>query len=143
MIGIIITGHGTYGSGMFSALQALIEDTDEVYYLNYDQDREYSEYHEKLNVLVDDLLTRNENVMILTDLSSGDVYNVAVEVEKNHHNVGVVSSVNLNTLLTMIASRTQITDPYELMNSAFFSCHNMHVIYDDKEYFAEEDANLV
>ena len=143
MVGLIVTGHGMFCTGMYEAMLSMTGKKDEVYSLNFHNNKTLGVYEEKLGILVDDLLTRNDSAIILTDLSEGPTFEVAIEVAAHYPNVGVVSSVNLNILLTMIATREVIKDPYELLNIALMDYQNLIVFYNNSAYSLKEDSKII
>ena len=143
MVGLIVTGHGMFGTGMYEAMLSMTGKKEEIYSLNYHNNKTVEVYENKLTVLVDDLLTRNESVIILTDLSEGPTFEVAMDVAASYSNVGVVSSVNLNIILTMLAAREVISDPYELLNIALMDYQNIIVFYNNLVYSLKEDSQTL
>ena len=143
MVGLIVTGHGMFGTGMYEAMLSMTGQKEEIYSLNYHNNKTVEVYESKLSVLVDDLLTRNESVIILTDLSEGPTFEVAMDVAASYPNVGVVSSVNLNIILTMLATREVISDPYELLNIALMDYQNIIVFYNNLIYSLKEDSQTL
>ncbi|MBR3840771.1 MAG: hypothetical protein IKM20_06520 [Erysipelotrichales bacterium] len=143
MVGLIVTGHGMFGTGMYEAMISMTGKKDEIYSLNFHNNKTVDMYEGKLQILVDDLVTRNDSVIILTDLSEGPTFEVAMEVASQYSNVGVVSSVNLNILLTMLATREVINDPYELLNMALIDHQNIIVFYNNLVYSLKEDSKII
>ena len=66
-----------------------------------------------------------------------------VDVAASYPNVGVVSSVNLNIILTMLATREVISDPYELLNIALMDYQNIIVFYNNLVYSLKEDSQTL
>ena len=143
MVGLIVTGHGMFGTGMYEAMVSMTGKKEEIYSLNFHDHKSVDMYENKLQMLVEDLLTRNNSVIILTDLSEGQTFEVSMEVAGQYSNVGVVSSVNLNILLTMLATREIINDPYELLNMALVDYQNIIVFYNNLVYSLKEDSGTL
>lgn len=143
MIGLIITGHGMFGTGMYEALKSIVGNKEEIYSLNFHNNKSVDMYKYKLQVLIDDLLTRNDSVIVMVDLSEGITYDAAREVCTYNEKVGMVSSVNLNMLLTMVSAREVINDPYELLNLALIDYQNVTVSYNTYEYSPKDDSKVI
>lgn len=119
MIGIIVAGHGNFGTGLTSGLKLLAGETE--FYEAVDFVAEDS-----INILTDKLtaaiqnLEECESIAIFTDLTGGSPFNVAsrLKMADEADRIQVAGGTNLPVLLQAYLSRAVITDAIELMDSS-------------------------
>ncbi len=140
MIGVIITGNGHFASSMLEAAETLIGKKEEVYTLDYHDDKTYEEYSSRLEVLIDDLLTRTENVIVLNDLSTGETYDAVATAVDKYDRVGYACSVSLGLILTVLTIRDQISDPYELLSILLTDGQYIRVDFNHRIYSPRDDS---
>ncbi|MDE5907892.1 MAG: PTS sugar transporter subunit IIA [Lachnospiraceae bacterium] len=95
MTGIIFTGHGTFASGMHSAVSLLAGESDHV--LSVDFPGESVELlKEKLHTAISDLFEKQcQQIIILCDLLSGSPFNASVTISQGHSNIYVIYGINV------------------------------------------------
>lgn len=129
MIGIIVTGHGEYASGLTSGLKLLAGETE--YYEAVDFKAEDS-----TEVLAENLrsaITRLkdcEAVAVLADLTGGSPFNVASRLKMSgvHENMEVVGGISLPMVLHAYMSRAMISDVRELLDASM-EMGKQHMVY--------------
>lgn len=110
MTGIIVTGHGTFATGLTSGLKLLAGELK--YYESVDFDPEDS-----LEVLEGNLraaigrLKETGSVLILADLTGGSPFNVSIRLKlEGSIRAEVIGGANLPILLDAYISRDGVTD---------------------------------
>ena len=129
MIGIIVTGHGEYASGLTSGLKLLAGETE--YYEAVDFKAEDS-----TEVLAENLteairhLKDCESVAVLADLTGGSPFNVASRLKMSgiHENMEVVGGISLPLVLHAYMSRAMISDIRELLDASM-EMGKQHMVY--------------
>ena len=118
MIGIIVTGHGTFATGLTSGLKLLAGEPSDYEAVDFDPE-------ESLEVLTKDLqnaldrLKECEGVLILADLTGGSPYNTAVRLKLGGWNQAeIIGGASLPILLDAYMSRNMISDPAVLARTA-------------------------
>ena len=137
MIGIIITGNGEIASSIVNSLELLNGDTEEMYSLNYSENKTQEEYDNRLRVLVDDLLTRCSSVIIMSDLTAGHTFIGSKKIANEYENVGVYAPTSLQVALEISAARYYIEDPYELLATVVADTRKSYISYNHNEYTIE------
>lgn len=106
MIGIIVTGHGSFATGLTSGLRLLAGEPEEYRAVDFDPE-------ESLEVLTRDLeqalkeLKECQGVLILADLVGGSPYNVSVRLKmEGRYNIQVMGGANLPILLDAYMNHT-------------------------------------
>lgn len=119
MIGIIVTGHGNFASGLTSGLKLLAGETE--YYEAVDFQPEDS-----IDILTDKLkeamgrLAGCEAILVFADLTGGSPFNVAsrIKMAGTAFPFEVAGGTNLPVVLQAYLSRTMFTDAAELADNA-------------------------
>ena len=107
MIGLIVTGHGNFGSGLTSSLQLIAGEQESYQFVDFT--KEVDELREDLNNAMD-ALKDCEGILVLSDLVGGSPFKTAVEVGFPRGNVEVVGGANLPMLVEISMTRKFMTD---------------------------------
>lgn len=107
MIGLIVTGHGNFATGLTSSL-ALIAGEQE-YYKAVDFTEEPEQLEVALTAAMDELKDC-EGILVLSDLPGGSPFKTAVMVGYPRGNVEVVAGTNLPMLCEVSMTRKFMTD---------------------------------
>lgn len=95
MTGIIFTGHGSFASGMHSAVSLLAGDSDYVLYADFPGDS-VELLKEKLRSAISSLFEKQcQQIIILCDLLSGSPFNASVTVSSEYENIHVIYGINV------------------------------------------------
>lgn len=93
MIGLILTGHGQYASGLKSGLNLVVGDLDNVIAIDFEGDM-VDAYEVKLKEIISEMLEKYESLAIATDIAGGTPYNTAVTLTNEDQRVMVFSGLN-------------------------------------------------
>lgn len=93
MNAIILTGHGRFSEGVFSALSLVIGRQKNVTFVNFLENDGTNALDEKLLKAIETFKSY-ENILILADLLGGTPFNRAVLLTKDMKNVRVISGCN-------------------------------------------------
>lgn len=130
MIGVIITAHGRYASGIATGLELVVGKSDNLLIADF-EGSEVEEYKKKLNEKINELLKKYEQVAIATDIAGGTPYNTSVTLTSDNNNIRVFSGVNFQLA-------------YELLNISNLDKETDQAIETAKDgigYFAIEESN--
>ena len=104
MIGLLVTGHGNFGSGITSAVDLIAGKQENYQYVDflptYNLDDLDREMRKALNNLKD-----CSGMLILCDLLGGTPFNKAAEISTQMQNVNVVAGTNLSMMLEVTMTR--------------------------------------
>lgn len=93
MIGLILTGHGQYASGLKSGLNLVVGNLDNVRAIDFEGDR-VDAYKVKLKESISEMLAKYDSLAIATDIAGGTPYNTAVTLTNEDQRVMVFSGLN-------------------------------------------------
>lgn len=109
MIGIIITGHGHFATGMASSLEVIAGKKENVAFVDFDDDSTDS----LANKLTDAMhsLSHLDGILVLADLTGGSPFKTAVECGmKCDKKVEVIGGINLPMVIELTMAREFIAD---------------------------------
>ena len=98
-INLIVTGHGTFATGIEGALNLLVKVPDNWKFVDFSTGMSDEQLKEKLEKTVD---TFNGETLLFTDLVGGTPYKVAATLSTEKTGLAVVSGCNLGSQLETI-----------------------------------------
>jgi len=119
MIGIIVTGHGNFATGITSSLELIAG--PQTNYQAVDFLKNYSQ--EDLKIALNKAITtlNCEDILIFSDLAGGTPFKTAVEIKfalANKLNIEVIAGTNLPTVIETVMSKNYVNSLTELTNTA-------------------------
>lgn len=118
MTGIIVTGHGSFATGLTSGLKLLTGEPEQYEAVDFLPEDSIDMLTEKLEAAAD-RLKDCEGILILADLAGGSPYNVSARFKMaGKGNLEVVGGANLPVVLDAYMSRNMISDTAELAESS-------------------------
>lgn len=106
MIGIIVTGHGHFPSGLFSAVSLVAGKPERAETVDFTEGMSQAELREELEAAVNRL--ESEEILILADLVGGTPFNAAASLrtDRQDKSIKVVAGVNMPALVEAVFSRS-------------------------------------
>lgn len=142
MVGVIVTGHGNFGTGLLSNLQLLAGAPEAVLAVDFKGD--------STEVLHDDLMAALEQlkdcdgVLVLADLAGGSPFNQSVtcKAELPERKIEVVGGASAAMLLVANTSKSWMDDPVELAEAVMLEAKDAIVrfVLEVHEDDADEDG---
>ena len=119
MIGIIVTGHGNFATGLTSGLKLLAGETEQYEAVDFEPEDSIDILTEKLNGAVS-CLEGCEAIAVFADLTGGSPFNVASRIKLAGMDCPfeVAGGTNLPVVLQAYLSRSMIHDVAELVDNA-------------------------
>lgn len=117
MIGIIISAHGSFASGMLSSL-ALIMGKESLSFceaIDFDESISFIELKQKILAKYQSLDRKCDHVVVLTDIKSGTPFNVSTEIALSVDNLSVLYGINLPLLFQLLFERKNKSNNYTEM----------------------------
>lgn len=105
-IGIIVAGHGSYGSALLHAAESILGPQEDCVSISVDVGHEVDEAVRRLTDAAK-RLDRGQGVILLTDMFGGTPTNLALSLLRQHK-AEVVTGVNLPMLLKVIEARASL-----------------------------------
>lgn len=136
MIGLLVTGHANFGTGITSSVN-LIAGEQEAYkavdflptYSTEDLTREITKALEDLKDC--------EGVIIFTDLMGGTPFNVSAQIGHGKENIRIVAGTNLPMLVEIVMSRKFMDNLDELVDSVLETGKEQVTKYEFKQVVQE------
>lgn len=117
MIGLVVTGHGNFGSGLTSSVNLIAGNP--AYYEHVDFIAEYStdDLDRELRKAFDKL-SDCEGIIVFSDLPGGSPFKTAVMIAQEYKNIEVLAGTNLPMIIEIAMARTMIDDMDALVDMA-------------------------
>ena len=136
MIGLLVTGHANFGTGITSSVN-LIAGEQEAYqavdflptYSTEDLTREITKALYELKEC--------EGVIIFTDLMGGTPFNVSAQIGHGKDNIRIVAGTNLPMLVEIVMSRKFMDNLDELVDSVLETGKEQVTKYEFKQVVQE------
>ena len=104
MIGIVISGHGQFASGIQSAVRIITGEEQQIAYLNFSQHTSLDELHLEL-LRAADKVDSGDGVLFLTDIPGSSPFLQAAAVAADLKLADVISGTNLVMAIEAIMAR--------------------------------------
>ena len=117
MIGLLVTGHANFGSGMTSSVNLIAGEQEAYRYVDFLPTYSLEDLSRELGKAMDDLKDC-ESILVFADLVGGTPFRTAVEVGYPRGNVTVIGGSNLPMLLEVAMARKFEEDVEELTKTA-------------------------
>ncbi len=129
MIGLIITGHGNFATGVDSAVKVIAGQQENYELVDFPLGGSLEDLQNGLKDAIAKL-SHLDGVLVLADLVGGSPFKTAVEVSVGMENVAVVGGVSLAAIIEMSLLRNFNTDVFALADSAVECVKNNVVKYE-------------
>lgn len=117
MIGLIVTGHGHFASGLTSSLNLIAGEPTNYVAVDFEATDSVEDLAKKLTEAMESLKDCG-SILVLSDLAGGSPFKTSVEIGFPRGNVEVVAGANLGMLVEINLTRGFIEDVKTLADSA-------------------------
>ena len=135
MIGLIVTGHANFGSGMTSSVNLIAGEQEAYRYVDFLPTYGTEELTEEIAKAMDELKDC-EGIIIFTDLMGGSPFNVAASLGHGKENVRIVAM-----LVEIVMSRKFMDDLDGLVESVLETGKEQVTKYEFKQVVQEESED--
>ncbi|EGP5213202.1 MULTISPECIES: PTS sugar transporter subunit IIA [Bacteria] len=104
MIGCILTGHGSFASGIAGSLEMIAGSQDYLEIVEF-EGKNQKAFENRLSHVLDKLSKTCDGIIVASDLLGGTPYKTAMICTSEISNVEVISGVNLPFMMEMIGLR--------------------------------------
>ena len=118
MIGIILTGHGSFSSGLYSSVKLIAGAKEEFICCDFIEGASAEELQENLRKAAGQLKEKCEGIIFFTDLKGGSPFQKAVTVAYGQSDMEVIAGSNLPMILEVVMAREHIDDLKQLAETA-------------------------
>lgn len=140
MIGLIVTGHGSFASGLTSSLKLIAGEPKNYVAVDFLESYSVEDLERELNKAFDELKDC-EGILVLSDLGGGSPFKTAVMTGYPKGNVEVIAGSNLPMLIEVNMGRQFIEDLNTLTEMAVNTGKDQVVRYEFKPVVQEEPTD--
>ena len=140
MIGLIVTGHGNFASGLTSSLKLIAGEPKNYVAGDFLESYSVDDLERELTKALDELKDC-EGVLVLSDLGGGSPFKTAVMVGYPRGNVEVVAGTNLPMLIEVNMGRQFVEELGMLTEMAMNTGKDQVVRYEFKPVQQEEPTD--
>lgn len=136
MLGIILTGHGHFATGLLSSINLIAGKQEKVAAIDFEEGMSSDTLLKKLREAVQKLDV-SEGVVVFTDIPGGTPFNQSVLLSQETSSIRVLAGTNLPALMDGLFSRE--TDVDEFVEKVLSSGKNGLVSYKKKTLAARNE----
>ncbi len=137
MVGIIIAGHGNFGTGLTSSLDLIAGPQANYVAIDFVAELSTDDLDREIRNAMDSL-KECDGIMVLTDLPGGSPFKTAVICGQDYNKVEVIAGTNLPMLCEVAMARNFIEDLDTLVNMALTTGREQVVKFEIKKIVQEE-----
>lgn len=115
MVGILITGHGHFASGIASSVELIMQSLEGIEVVDFPQGDTATELKENMH---NTLSKFDDEIVVFADLLSGSPFNTAFMEALENDKIQVVYGTNLGMLIECIMMRNMGLSAIEIANKA-------------------------
>ncbi|KDM91677.1 PTS galactosamine/N-acetylgalactosamine transporter subunit IIA [Photobacterium galatheae] len=107
MLGVIISGHGAFASGMEAAMLQILGEQEQVIAIDFPPESTTQLLEQQFKTALEQVDT-GEGVVFITDLLGGSPFRVASTLIMGRNDAEVVTGANLQLILEMMMERDEL-----------------------------------
>ncbi|MBR3345404.1 MAG: PTS sugar transporter subunit IIA [Solobacterium sp.] len=136
MTGIILTGHGRFAEGMYSAVKLIAGEQECFICVNFEHEPEQLENDMKAAI---ERLSDCERVIVFCDLAGGSPFKTAGMLSAERADMDVIAGVNLPMLCETVLMRQYVSEADSLASNAVKTGKEQVILLGDIVLDEEED----
>lgn len=142
MVGLLVTGHGHFATGLGSALQLIAGNAENLAFVDFEADHSTEILTENLNKALDEMKTC-DGVLVLADLAGGSPFKAAVECKaaRPEQPIEVVAGTNLSMLVEGFVGMSAYNNPLDMANALIPAGKNYIVRFEQKDHEDNEEED--
>lgn len=118
MLGLIVTGHGNFATGLKSSLRLIAGEKENMCFVDFEEKDSVDDLASKLSTAIDSL-TDVDGILFLCDLTGGSPFKTAVELSvKNDKQMEVIGGANLPMVIELSMAKEFVDSLETLTNMA-------------------------
>ena len=137
MIGLIVTGHANFGSGITSSVNLIAGEQEAYRSVDFLPTYSTEDLTQEISKAIDDLKDC-EGIIIFTDLMGGTPFNVSAQLGRDKENIRIIAGTNLPMLVEIVMSRKFMDDLDGLVDSVLETGKEQVIKYEFKQVVQEE-----
>lgn len=140
MIGLIITGHGNFGSGLTSSVKLIGGEQKNYEAVDFLAEYSTDDLDRELRKAMDNLKDC-EGIIVMADLPGGSPFKTAVIAGQDYKDVRVIAGTNLPMICEIAMARTFVEDIDSLVDMAINTGKDQIVKFEMKKPVQEEASD--
>ena len=140
MIGLIVTGHANFGSGITSSVNLIAGEQEAYRYVDFLPTYGMGELSAELTKAMDELKDC-ESILIFTDLMGGTPFNVSAQLTHGKENIRIIAGTNLPMLVEIVMARKFEEDVDALVETALETGKEQVTKYEFKQVVQQESED--
>lgn len=136
MIGLLVTGHANFGSGITSSVNLIAGEQEAYKYVDFLPTYSTEDLTVEITKVLDELKDC-EGIIIFTDLMGGTPFNVSAQLGHGKDNIRIVAGTNLPMLVEIVMSRKFMDDLDGLVESVLETGKEQVTKYEFKQVVQE------
>ncbi len=136
MIGLLVTGHANFGSGITSSVNLIAGEQEAYKYVDFLPTYSTEDLTAEITKALDELKDC-EGIIIFTDLMGGTPFNVSAQLGHGKDNIRIVAGTNLPMLVEIVMSRKFMDDLDGLVESVLETGKEQVTKYEFKQVVQE------
>ena len=137
MLGLIVTGHGHFASGLTSSLELIAGDLQNYRAVDFEASDSVEDLEKKLNKAMDEL-KECQGILVCSDLAGGSPFKTAVMCGYPRGNVEIIAGSNLPMLIEVNMGRQFVEELEMLTNMAINTGKDQVMRYEFKPVEQED-----
>lgn len=117
MIGVIVSGHGNFATGITSALNLILGNQDNYKTVDFPESDTATELENNIKNAIQSL-NHCEQIIIFCDLLSGSPFNISIMEAMKNENIKVIYGTNLGMLIESMMKRNMGVEFDNIVNEA-------------------------
>lgn len=117
MIGVIVSGHGNFATGITSALNLILGNQDNYKTVDFPESDTATELENNIKNAIQSL-NHCEQIIIFCDLLSGSPFNISIMEAMKNENIKVIYGTNLGMLIESMMKRNIGVEFDNIVNEA-------------------------
>ena len=136
MIGLLVTGHANFGTGITSSVNLIAGEQEAYKAVDFLPTYSTEDLTREITKALDEL-KECEGVIIFTDLMGGTPFNVSAQIGHGKENIRIVAGTNLPMLVEIVMSRKFMDNLDELVDSVLETGKEQVTKYEFKQVVQE------
>ena len=136
MIGLLVTGHANFGTGITSSVNLIAGEQEAYQAVDFLPTYSTEDLTREITKALDELKDC-EGVIIFTDLMGGTPFNVSAQIGHGKDNIRIVAGTNLPMLVEIVMSRKFMDNLDELVDSVLETGKEQVTKYEFKQVVQE------
>lgn len=108
MIAVILSGHGSFATGLAHAVRQIIGEQDQFKFIDFPESMTTEQLETQMRQAIQDIDTQ-EGIVFLTDLLGGSPFRTASLISQERDDIEVIAGTNLQMVAEMLLERDELS----------------------------------